>query len=182
MNQINASKLKELLAQNQSEVELLDVRTSSEYTSAHVRGAINLTMGSPELESYIKKQSEKNSPLYILCQGGGRASKVCDSFKGINKNLVLVEGGTKACISEGLPIVEGKGCMSLERQVRIAAGSLVLLGVILSIYCCPTAIYLSGFVGAGLIFAGVTDTCGMAMMLAKMPWNNKSESKSCCSL
>ena len=59
MNQINVSKLKELLAKNESDVELLDVRTSSEYTSAHVRGAINLTMGSPELESYIKKQSEK---------------------------------------------------------------------------------------------------------------------------
>ena len=71
----------------------------------------------------------------------------------------------------GLPVVRGKKAISLERQVRIAAGSLVLLGVLLGWLVHPAFIGLSAFVGAGLVFAGVTDTCGMGMMLARMPWN-----------
>lgn len=71
----------------------------------------------------------------------------------------------------GLPVVRGKKAISLERQVRIAAGLLVLLGAILGFFVNPSFIGISAFVGAGLVFAGITDTCGMAMMLAKMPWN-----------
>jgi hypothetical protein len=70
-----------------------------------------------------------------------------------------------------LPVVRGKKAISLERQVRIAAGSLVLLGVIGSLLIHPYVIGLSAFVGAGLLFAGITDTCGMGMLLARMPWN-----------
>ena len=76
-----------------------------------------------------------------------------------------------ACIAAGLPIVRGKAAMSLERQVRIAAGSLVLIGILLSLFVHPYLLGLSAFVGAGLVFAGITDTCGMGMLLARMPWN-----------
>jgi len=76
--------------------------------------------------------------------------------------------------------------MSLERQVRIAAGSLVLTGVLLSRFVHPYWIGLSGFVGAGLIFAGITDSCAMGMLIAKMPWNrvgaNNSSSPASCSV
>ena len=85
--------------------------------------------------------------------------------------MVNVEGGTLACVEAGLPVVRGKKAISLERQVRIAAGSLVLLGVLLGWFVHPAFIGLSAFVGAGLVFAGITDTCGMGMMLARMPWN-----------
>lgn len=85
-----------------------------------------------------------------------------------------------ACVDVGLPIVRGKKAVSLERQVRIAAGSLVLLGVALAWLVDPAFIGLSAFVGAGLIFAGITDRCGMAMLLARMPWNRcPNESKAC---
>ena len=73
----------------------------------------------------------------------------------------------------GLPVVRGKKAVSLERQVRIAAGSLVVIGVALGLLVHPVLFGLSGFVGAGLVFAGVTDTCGMGMMLARMPWNRR---------
>jgi hypothetical protein len=63
--------------------------------------------------------------------------------------------------------------MSLERQVRIAAGSLVLLGVALGAFVSQWLYGLSAFVGAGLVFAGLTDTCGMGMLLARMPWNRR---------
>jgi hypothetical protein len=82
-----------------------------------------------------------------------------------------VEGGTDAWVAAGLPVVEGKGSISIERQVRIAAGSLVVLGIVLSLLAHPLFIGLSAFVGCGLVFAGITDTCMMGMMLAKMPWN-----------
>ncbi len=82
--------------------------------------------------------------------------------------------------ARALPIMRGKKAISLERQVRIAAGSLVLLGVALAYFVHPYLIGLSAFVGAGLVFAGVTDTCGMGMMLAKMPWNNVSSDAATC--
>ena len=86
-------------------------------------------------------------------------------------NVVNVEGGTQAWAAAGLPVVRGKKIVSLERQVRIAAGSLVCLGVLLAWLVHPAFIALSAFVGAGLIFAGLTDTCGMGLLLARMPWN-----------
>jgi rhodanese-related sulfurtransferase len=92
---------------------------------------------------------------------------------------VNIEGGTTACAAAGLPVVRGKKAMSLERQVRIAAGSLVLLGLI-GAYFSPYALGLSAFVGAGLVFAGITDTCGMGMILARMPWNQSANDATCC--
>jgi hypothetical protein len=76
-----------------------------------------------------------------------------------------------ACTESGIPVIRGKKVMSLERQVRISAGSMVVAGAALIFFVHPFWIGLSAFVGAGLVFAGVTDTCGMGMMLAKMPWN-----------
>ena len=90
-------------------------------------------------------------------------------------NVVNIEGGTMACVEAGLPVVRGKKAISLERQVRIAAGSLVLLGAALS-FVHPAFIGLSAFVGAGLVFAGITDTCGMGLILARMPWNQSGNS------
>jgi hypothetical protein len=78
----------------------------------------------------------------------------------------------------GLPVTRGKKVLSLERQVRVAAGLLVLTGVILGTWVHPGFHGLAGFVGAGLVFAGLTDWCGMAMLLAKMPWNQRSGQ--CC--
>lgn len=91
-------------------------------------------------------------------------------------SAVNVEGGTMACEAAGLPVVRGKKVMSLERQVRIAAGFLVLLGAVLALTVHPYCVGLSAFVGAGLMFAGITDTCGMGMILARMPWNQVSSS------
>ncbi len=85
--------------------------------------------------------------------------------------LCVVEGGLAAYIEAGGETLKGSAHISLERQVRITAGSLVLLGVLLSIFVHRGFLILSGFVGAGLIFAGISDLCGMGILLAKMPWN-----------
>ena len=92
-----------------------------------------------------------------------------------------MEGGTLACVEAGLPVVRGRKAISLERQVRIAAGLLVLLGALLGWLVHPAFVGLSAFVGAGLVFAGVTDTCGMGLLLARMPWNRvKEPAATCC--
>jgi rhodanese-related sulfurtransferase len=99
---------------------------------------------------------------------------------GIN-DVVSVEGGTSACETAGMKVARsGRKVMSLERQVRICAGGLVVLGAVLGHFVDPVWHVLSGFIGAGLVFAGVTDTCGMAMMLAKMPWNQVRGAATCC--
>src|SRR5262249_51819495 len=114
---------------------------------------------------------------------GGRGKQACEKFLAAGfANIVNIEGGTLACVECGLQVVRGKKMMSLERQVRIAAGLLVLLGAILGWLVHPVFVGLSAFVGAGLVFAGITDTCGMGLMLAKMPWNRVTEesAKTCC--
>ena len=83
-----------------------------------------------------------------------------------------MEGGTQAWVAAGLPAVKGsKSAISIERQVRIGAGILVLTGIILGFLFHPAFFALSAFIGAGLVFAGVTDWCGMGLLLAKAPWN-----------
>jgi rhodanese-related sulfurtransferase len=119
--------------------------------------------------------SARNGPageeLYVVCQSGSRGRQACERFlKAGYRNVVNVEGGINAWVAAGLPAVQGKSTISLERQVRISAGSLVLLGVALS-FVHPAFIGLSAFVGAGLLVAGLTDTCGMALLLARMRWN-----------
>jgi hypothetical protein len=93
----------------------------------------------------------------------------------------FVEGGTLACVEAGIPVVRRRKAISLERQVRIVAGLLVFLGAILGGFVHPAFIGLSAFVGAGLVFAGITDTCGMGMILPRMPWNQRSEHSTSCS-
>ncbi len=118
------------------------------------------------------RNGSRDVPLYIICKSGKRGENACELFRQAGfENVVNVEGGTMACEQTDLPLVRGKKTISLERQVRIAAGSLVLVGAVLGWLVHPGFIGLSAFVGAGLVFAGVTDTCGMGMMLAKMPWN-----------
>ena len=112
---------------------------------------------------------------------GRGAAKACEKFVAAGfTNVVNVEGGVLAWEQAGLPVVRGKKAMSLERQVRIAAGSLVVLGSALGFFVHPYFMAVPAFVGAGLVFAGVTDTCGMGMMLARMPWNQVSNNNATC--
>jgi hypothetical protein len=107
--------------------------------------------------------------LYLICRSGSRGRQACAKFLAAGyTNISNVEGGTLACVECGLPVVRGKKTIALERQVRIAAGLLVVLGALLSWLIHPAFIGLAAFVGAGLVFSGVTDTCGMGLLLARM--------------
>ena len=177
---ISPARFAEICRQGNT-VELIDVRTPVEYREVHVDIAKNIPLDQLDAAAFLKaRKGAAGDPLYVVCKSGGRGQQACEKFiKAGFENVVNIEGGTTACAAAGLPVVRGKKAMSLERQVRIAAGSLVLLGVI-GTFLHPYAIGLSAFVGAGLVFAGVTDTCGMGMILARMPWNQcKTDAVTC---
>jgi rhodanese-related sulfurtransferase len=163
---------------------LLDVRTPAEFEDSHIEGAMlhPVTELTPD---EVRRALEGRGGCIVICQSGGRATRAAEQLCASNiPGVVVMAGGMKAWKSAGLPVIEGKKTISIERQVRIAAGSLVLIGAILGYTVNPVWIGLSAFVGAGLIFAGVTDTCGMGLMLARMPWNKKggqsSQGSACC--
>ena len=169
---ISATQLADLHRQGRK-LDLIDVRTASEFREAHVSFAKNMPLDRLDVTELTRlRHGSSDEPLYVICQKGGRGNTACAQLAAAGlHNVVNVEGGTSAALATALPITRGPKAISLERQVRIAAGSLVLLGVALSYTVHPYCIGLSAFVGAGLVFAGVTDTCGMAMILARMPWN-----------
>ena len=160
------------LAQSGTSVELIDVRTPVEYREVHVDFARNVPLDKLDVAKLTAGRNGSGQPLYVVCRSGSRGKQACEKILAAGfTNVVNVEGGTLAWDQAGLPVVRGKKVISLERQVRIAAGALVLIGSVLGAFVSPYWIGLAAFVGAGLMFAGITDTCGMGMMLARMPWN-----------
>lgn len=153
-------------------VELIDVRTPAEFREVHVPFARNVPLDRLEPSTLAAERHDTDQPLYVICRSGSRARQACEKLTAAGfTGAVSVEGGTQAWEQAGFPVVRGERTISLERQVRIAAGLLVLIGSALGAFVSPWWIALAAFVGAGLVFAGVTDTCGMGLLLARMPWN-----------
>ena len=163
-------------------VELIDVRTPAEFREIHVEFARNVPLDRLDAAAVMQaRNGSADDPLYIVCRSGGRGQKACEKLLAAGLvNVVNIEGGTTACVDAGLPVVRGRKAVSLERQVRIAAGLLVLAGVLLGWLVHPALYGLSAFVGAGLVFAGVTDFCGMGLLLARMPWNQVADASVMC--
>lgn len=152
--------------------DIIDVRSPGEFETMHARDARSFPLTTLDAASLAAEHSGRPEPLYVICQTGGRAKKACERLASAGLgSIVLVEGGMVAWERAGGPVVRGKGVISLERQIRIAAGALVVIGVVLAVLVSQWFLLLSAFVGGGLMFSGITDTCGMGMLLARMPWN-----------
>ena len=153
----------------------IDVRTEKEFESFHVEGALNMPLSdldATEVKALTDLSKAPAQPIYILCHSGKRAETAAKLIqKKLDQPIVVVIGGTMACEDAGMTMVKGQGVISLERQVRIVAGGFVALGVALGALVHPGFYGLSAFVGCGLMFAGITDTCAMGMALSRMPWN-----------
>lgn len=150
-------------------LQLIDVRSSGEFAAGHVPGAVNIPMEQVEARLDDLRPGEK---VVLVCQSGRRACLTHDLLSEHRGDLVILEDGTNGWVSAGLPVVGTTSTRwSLDRQVRLGAGLLVLTGVGLGFAVSPGWFGLAGFVGAGLTFAGLTNVCGMASVLAKMPWN-----------
>jgi rhodanese-related sulfurtransferase len=167
---LKPQELAELL-RSRPDVRLLDVRTPGEYESAHIPGAYNVpldTLG----EHAAEIRATVNEPVVLICQSGARARRAEEALKECSMvNLHVLEGGVNGWIAAGEPVNRGVARLTLERQVRILAGGLVAVGAILALVLNPYWALLPAFVGSGLVFAGVTDTCGMAMVLSRLPYN-----------
>ena len=149
-------------------VHVIDVREPMEYASGHIAGSLNVPL------ARITEADLPSGPLVLVCHSGNRSSQALSRLlqNGHPHPLADLEGGIPAWQQAGQPVRKlNNAPLPLMRQVQIAAGSLVLLGVILSQVVAPGWIWLSGFVGAGLVFAGVSGFCCMARLLAVMPWN-----------
>lgn len=163
---------------------LLDVRTPAEHAGAHVAGVVLMPLDRLDparVKSDLQPSPER--PLHLLCKAGGRARQAAEKLEAAGVGpCVVVEGGTDAWVQAGYPVNRGEGpVISLERQVRIAAGFLVATGTALGVFVNPAFLVVPGFVGCGLVFAGITDWCGMGLVLARMPWNQRGTCGSCCS-
>lgn len=154
---------------------LVDVRTPGEFRGLSIDGSLNAPLGGLTQQVPAIQRRAAGKKVALVCRTGQRAEKAKEILEAAHlSDLYILDGGVVAWRSEGLPLLRGKEGMSIERQVRIAAGLLVLVGVILGLTVHRGFLGISGFVGAGLTFAGLTDTCAMGMMLAKMPWNRAS--------
>jgi rhodanese-related sulfurtransferase len=172
--EVNEITVSELLAKTVSNTgpQCVDVRSASEFASGHVPGAMNIPL--EQIERRIDDLA-RNLPIVLICQSGARARMAAELLQACRKDLAVLAGGTSAWIKAGQPVVVTSITRwSLERQVRLAAGILVLVGAVLAATVDFRWLFLAGFVGLGLSFAGLTGLCPMAILLAKLPWNRES--------
>lgn len=149
--------------------ELIDVRSASEFAAGHLPGAVNIPLEQIELRT---SDLAMDRPIVLVCQGGTRARMAEELLVGRGRELIVLEGGTKAWIDAGNPVVRSTVARwALERQVRLIAGLLVITGVLLGVLVSDWWLGLSAFVGCGLVFAGFTGLCPMGEALARLPWN-----------
>jgi rhodanese-related sulfurtransferase len=168
---ISARELERVLASG-ANVELLDVRTPGEFAAGHVPGARLVPLADLDAAAFLERY-DRSKPLYVLCQSGGRAAKAIDKLRlaGFD-GCVLVDGGTQAWIDCGLRVdCESSAGLPLMRQVQIVVGTISATGAVLALAVNPWFAVIPLVTGTGLLFAGLTGFCGMALLLAKMPWN-----------
>jgi rhodanese-related sulfurtransferase len=182
-NSVTAQELQRRMAAGQAAC-LLDVRTPGEYAAAHVPGTKLIPLDELNVAAFCRERNGDCSPVYVLCQSGGRARRAIERLEraGVH-GCVLVEGGTQAWIDAGLPVNRGQSrVLPLMRQVQIIVGFRSAVGGLLALTVNKLFAIIPLVVGSGLLFAGLTGFCGLALLLAKMPWNKNSNcnSASCC--
>ena len=166
---IDAKTLKKWLENNEAVV--VDVREPAEHEAEKIRGSNLLP-----LANVCKKLLPfyENKKLVLHCRGGKRSLSACQKLINEDPNLEIynLEGGISAWSAAGCEIkTSGKFFLSLDRQVQLTIGAGVLIGSVFGYFISPNFFLLSAFFGAGLIFAGLSGYCGLAVLMAKMPWN-----------
>jgi len=159
---------------------VLDVRSPGEYRAGHIPGARLAPLdelNSGKLSDVVDGAGLRaDNPLYLTCHAGMRAEQAAQILReaGLD-HLVLVQGGTEAWEKAGLPVKRCGAALSLERQVQIAVGSLLILKVFFGFTVHELFFLAAAAIGAGLITAGITRWCGMAKLMARMPWNRRQD-------
>lgn len=171
---VSPAALREMLRAD-PEIRILDVRTGGEFETVHIPGSYNVPLD--RLSEHARELASLDKPVVVVCQSGARATQACTRLSEAGKaDLQLLEGGIASWEQAGGDVVRGGNRWAMDRQVRLVAGSLVLAGIVTSLKA-PKAKFLSGAVGAGLTFSAVTNTCAMAQVLSKLPYNRTPECK-----
>lgn len=170
MNTINPEELQKWLSND--EAILIDVREPAEFSTSHIEGASLLPLG----KISVTDLPNTDKKMVIYCQKGMRGHSACKKLTEQDSNIVLynLAGGISAWQESGNKIINGTSkTLPLDRQVQLTIGTLALSGSIAGYLLEPSFMLIPAFLGAGLIFAGLSGTCGLAVLLAKMPWNQK---------
>ena len=147
---------------------IVDVRVPGEHRAERIPSTLNIPL---HRLNEFKDELQKYEHVYMHCETGGRSSDACMKLEEMAMdNWINVDGGISEWKLQDLPVITDRG-ISMQRQVMISAGSLVLLGAGLSFFVQSAWLALPSFVGAGLIFAGLTNNCGLAKLLRMAPWN-----------
>lgn len=161
------------------ELTVVDVRTPAEFTSGHLPDAVNVPLDRigralPEL-----RQAAGRKPLLLVCASGARSDNAAGTLASHGIPAASLTGGTTAWVAEGhglqYPDGRPRAVWAMERQVRFTAGSIVLLGLALGLFVRPAFQLLSAAIAAGLVFSALTNTCGMAVVLGKLPFNQRGK-------
>lgn len=155
---------------------LVDVRSAPEYRAGHVGGAHSVPLDELDPEALPERigvpGAGKETPLYLTCQSGLRAQQAAETLRDAGyHNVALLRGGTEGWEKAGLPMRRCGSAISLERQVQITVGALLILKVAFGFTVHELFFVFAALIGAGLVTAGVTRWCGMARLIARMPWN-----------
>ncbi|MGW5171695.1 rhodanese-like domain-containing protein [Streptomyces nodosus] len=158
------------------ELTVIDVRTPGEYASGHLPGALNIPLDSLRRALTEIRAAAERADVLVVCASGNRSRNACVLLAEHGTAAATLVGGTKAWAAEGHDLQRPAACAprsgwSMERQVRLTAGSLVLTGLALGQAVHPAFLLISAGVAGGLVFSALTDTCGMAALLARLPHN-----------
>ena len=157
---------------------LLDVRTPIEVREACIAGVAQVPLDELNAAEFAKEHGEE-AQVVVICRSGKRARNAAEKLAASGmKNVSVLEGGMEAWEAEGLPVQRDRKVIVLDRQVRITTGILILSGWMLGTWVHPAWFGVCAFMGAGLIFSGVANFCGLALILAKAPWNKGAQCRS----
>lgn len=196
MTTITVERFQQLLAAAQPPdvPDVLDVRTPGEFAAVHIPGARLQPLDALDCGAVLAGRADRDlaaaTPIYLVCHSGARAGQAAKKFAAAGfDRCVVVEGGTAAWVKAGFEVERGRSAvLPLPRQMQLLMGTIILTGVLLAWFVSPAWVWLAGFVGAGLVFAGLTDICPMRDVLARAPWNRAggsaaaagSPGKPCC--
>ncbi|MEL7207626.1 MAG: rhodanese-like domain-containing protein, partial [Actinomycetota bacterium] len=166
---IDTAHLRQLI-QDDPLVRILDVRTGGEFESIHIPGSFNVPLDT--LQEHATDLADVDHPVVLVCQSGGRATQAHDSLRGAGKHtLHILEGGMNAWVAaDGDVVRSASERWAMDRQVRLVAGAMIVVGLLASLFV-PRAKWLSAAVGGGLFYSAVSNTCAMASVLGRLPYN-----------
>ncbi|MFF5974871.1 rhodanese-like domain-containing protein [Streptomyces sp. NPDC012769] len=158
------------------ELTVVDVRTPAEYAGGHLPGALNVPLDRLDRAVPDLEEAAARGSLLVVCQSGGRSAAACGRLAARGVAAIDLAGGTSGWAARGYALERPAGAparvpWAMDRQVRLVAGSLVLLGLLLGVFVHPALQLLAAAVAGGLVFSALTNTCAMAVLLGKLPYN-----------